>query len=683
MSCLNIKPYFPQFLWKFWLLEGGPAKECSFDTHRVHVYDVYENNLTELRRIPFQPRTIFHDFQNGTLGKVCEVELREAEQAFARLEGDVEHGLTRLVHDVQNIADTAAPGQNIAVPVEPRTLLNFRKFFTFLRYRNSTNYDETLGNLGLPDDYDDAANGMRQMRRRQILRGFRLFLGHKTPSDEPTVNQFRAVHKYCWRLCNADVCLGLGSEGNEFVISDNCYGLLDETFRGDRECPDSFFPITPRLALYMLADSIDRRGEATDQGMVPIECGFESRSDVHLRNASILESYPSMLYFSSLSSVVLSIGSYEEFRLTHQHMDYSRLRQRCRQKHTQESLMKTLAIRGSVLVTDLTDEVVRTGDTAVAHGTFSDVWKGVWTDTLDNTPRVVCIKYLRQVMVKNVRERLLKRLRDEVLAWHRLQHPNIAELYGVIQGATTVGMVSPWCENGSIVHYLQKINPKADRLELLVQIASAMAYLHTYKPVVVHGDLKGGNIVVNDRGQAVVTDFGLSKVTEELSDTLKLDTSSFAGSTRWMAPELVLALVEDDGCPPPISTSSDVYAFAAVCLEVVTDRVPYHHRTNDHSVTVDILKGIRPSRRGCDPLVRLPWLFWAMLDHCWACPPNLRPSMSEMTSFLVGLETSSWIKWQDVLLERYPFLDEDTRRESEDLGGQRPSLVPVKPWRGV
>jgi serine/threonine protein kinase len=61
---------------------------------------------------------------------------------------------------------------------------------------------------------------------------------------------------------------------------------------------------------------------------------------------------------------------------------------------------------------------------------------------------------------------------------------------------------------------------------------------------------------------------------------MHIPTSFFAGSTRWMAPELILGLVEDDfggnddgtgrsgGTPPPITTYSDIYAFGAVGLEV-------------------------------------------------------------------------------------------------------------------
>ena len=68
-----------------------------------------------------------------------------------------------------------------------------------------------------------------------------------------------------------------------------------------------------------------------------------------------------------------------------------------------------------------------------------------------------------------------------------------------------------------------------------------------------------------------ITDFGLSKVLEDLDLPLNgstRGTSFFAGSTRWMAPEIIMALVEDDDAPPPITTASDVYAFASIGLEV-------------------------------------------------------------------------------------------------------------------
>jgi serine/threonine protein kinase len=62
---------------------------------------------------------------------------------------------------------------------------------------------------------------------------------------------------------------------------------------------------------------------------------------------------------------------------------------------------------------------------------------------------------------------LSQRLQDEVLAWYRLQHPNIAQLFGVVQSSNSIAMISPWCTHGNICHYLKEVKPSADRLDLV------------------------------------------------------------------------------------------------------------------------------------------------------------------------------------------------------------------------
>lgn len=60
-----------------------------------------------------------------------------------------------------------------------------------------------------------------------------------------------------------------------------------------------------------------------------------------------------------------------------------------------------------------------------------------------------------------------QRIQDEIVAWHALRHPNIAQLFGIIQSCNTIAMISPWCANGNLLNYLKEVDPLANRLELV------------------------------------------------------------------------------------------------------------------------------------------------------------------------------------------------------------------------
>ncbi|KAF8151656.1 kinase-like domain-containing protein [Crassisporium funariophilum] len=663
----RISNYLPGFLFKFWLskLWSGPILPTC--PPRVHIYDVYENELSETHQPPKGRDSIFKDLDIGSLDSETRKVLDDAEAAFAHLESDAQTALSDLLGRTVWSGETYVGKKSLSF--DRRAVETLRKYFVFLRFRNSAGYRHTVQSLeesyqSQPRDglvYPAFRPLIVQVRLRFVLRRFKEFLNHtssdgisvRSRPEEPaahgaSVDPFQdAMNLYCWRMCEAELCIGVATDDQEFMLSDCCFGTLDEGFDEDPECCDLFFPIFPTLALYILGTNDEHYSSTsayrqTSRSTVWLDIGLESASDVHLRNAMILQTYPNYLYFSSLRTVALSISSYDEFRWIQEHQDYSRLKQRCRQKFLQETVTKTLVVKGSLILTDLTDEVVIMGDSAVAHGSFSDVWKGMWDDPIERRPRVVALKFLRQIMVQNVREKLLKRLQAEVVAWHRLCHKNVSQLFGIVQSPHSIAMVSQWCDNGTICHYLKQ-NPEANRLKLLIQVASGIAYLHTVKPTIIHGDLKGGNILVDETGYAIITDFGLSKVMEEMSESINMGTSFFAGSTRWMAPELILALVEDDGVIPPITTSSDVYAFASVCLEIATGQLPYPNRTNDHSVTVDILRGIKPSR-GSTCLLKLDiqgeTAFWGILEQSWSVEPRLRPTMPHLVAFLEVLDAS-------------------------------------------
>ncbi|KAG6371060.1 hypothetical protein JVT61DRAFT_10597 [Boletus reticuloceps] len=124
--------------------------------------------------------------------------------------------------------------------------------------------------------------------------------------------------------------------------------------------------------------------------------------------------------------------------------------------------MLSRVVKGNVLVANLTDKVCRVGLP----------WRflGRVEGDLDECIRAVsnALKYPHQYqsVADDVREKLLRRLKAEVAAWYRLQHRNICPLYGVIQSVYSIAMVSPWCNNGTFMQYIQREGVRVDQLAL-------------------------------------------------------------------------------------------------------------------------------------------------------------------------------------------------------------------------
>ena len=72
-------------------------------------------------------------------------------------------------------------------------------------------------------------------------------------------------------------------------------------------------------------------------------------------------------------------------------------------------------------------------------------------------------------------------------------------------------VVSPWMDYGDAISYVNKY-PYVNRKRIIHRIAKGIKLLHSYNPPIVHGDIKGANILINPKGNPLLADFGLSKV---------------------------------------------------------------------------------------------------------------------------------------------------------------------------
>lgn len=167
--------------------------------------------------------------------------------------------------------------------------------------------------------------------------------------------------------------------------------------------------------------------------------------------------------------------------------------------------------------------------------------------------------------------------------------------------------------------------------------------VHSFRLPVVHGDLKGvsldhtllgstsdpwsqSNVLVNAQGVAMLTDFGLSSIFEDLVGSASLTGSNSPGfSVRWLAVEL-LAMMEDDSSFIRFTPNTDVYSFGSTMLEILTGKVPYHNRQRDVLVIMDIFQGVR--HRQEDTNISTP--LWKVLENCWSDIPEHRPHSTQL-----------------------------------------------------
>ncbi|KAF8599964.1 hypothetical protein BDV93DRAFT_608906 [Ceratobasidium sp. AG-I] len=166
--------------------------------------------------------------------------------------------------------------------------------------------------------------------------------------------------------------------------------------------------------------------------------------------------------------------------------------------------------------------------TAIDGGGFADIYRVTLRDG-----RILAVKCLRNAQGEY---KQVKRTTRELSIWSQLQHKGIVPLLGLALFRGQLAMVLPWNEKGNVMKYIKQ-QPDLDRYVLCTQVVGAVVYLH--KSDVIHGDLKGVNILVSDDGTLQLADFGLA-IIQNTSIKFSASTNLISGTCRWMAPELLL-----------------------------------------------------------------------------------------------------------------------------------------------
>jgi TolB-like protein/tRNA A-37 threonylcarbamoyl transferase component Bud32 len=161
----------------------------------------------------------------------------------------------------------------------------------------------------------------------------------------------------------------------------------------------------------------------------------------------------------------------------------------------------------------------------------------------------------------------LQRFRREAQAVASLDHPNILPIYEVSESEDGLPFFSmKFAEKGSLQENAASLREEPRKyVQLMAKVARAVEYAHSRG--VLHRDLKPGNILLDERGEPLVTDFGLAKLLDGNNDlTRSLTTFGTAG---FIAPE------QAGDAAVEFTPAGDVYSLGAVLFNVLAGRPPF------------------------------------------------------------------------------------------------------------
>jgi len=264
----------------------------------------------------------------------------------------------------------------------------------------------------------------------------------------------------------------------------------------------------------------------------------------------------------------------------------------------------------------------------LGEGGMATVYKA-YDERLD---REVAIKVIRRdAFPADQIDMLLKRFERESKSLAKLSHPNIVGVldYGEHEGSPY--LVMEYLSGGTLKERLGKPLPWREAIQLVLPIAHALEYVHDRN--IINRDVKPSNVLMTEKGQPMLTDFGLVKIfgDESKENTNLTSSGSGLGTPDYMAPEQWTG---------ETTAQSDLYSLGVVLYEMVTGYRPY---TADTPAGVLLKQATEPLPLPKKYIPDLPQNVESVLLKALAKQPkdryaNMHTFVSEMQNLLAGKE---------------------------------------------
>ncbi|XP_010252249.1 PREDICTED: probable leucine-rich repeat receptor-like protein kinase At5g49770 isoform X2 [Nelumbo nucifera] len=261
---------------------------------------------------------------------------------------------------------------------------------------------------------------------------------------------------------------------------------------------------------------------------------------------------------------------------------------------------------------------------AIGSGGYGKVYRGILS-----SGQLVAIKRAQQGSMQGGVE-----FKTEIELLSRVHHRNLVGLVGFCFQQREQMLVYEYIPNGTLKESLSgKSGVRLDwarRLRVALGSARGLAYLHEHaNPSIIHRDIKSTNILLDDRLNAKVADFGLSKL---MGDTEKDHiTTQVKGTMGYLDPEYYMSQM--------LTEKSDVYSFGVLLLELITAKKPLErgkHIVREVRISIDKTKDLYGLHQLLDPAIGLGTSlkgFEKYVDLAMSCTEETgadRPIMSEV-----------------------------------------------------
>jgi serine/threonine protein kinase len=230
----------------------------------------------------------------------------------------------------------------------------------------------------------------------------------------------------------------------------------------------------------------------------------------------------------------------------------------------------------------------------------------------------------------------IKRFRSEAEAAASLDHPQIVPIYEIGERDGSCYFSMKFVEGGQLDEFVRREPlPIRRAVELIAKLARTVQYAH--ERGILHRDIKPGNILLDQKGEPHLTDFGLARLVETESNITR--TMEVLGTPSYMAPEQAM------GNNAQLTSATDVYGLGAVLYQLLTGHPPFAGGTTYETIRLVL-----------DTEPRQPRLWSPKVDRdlstiCLKCLEK-DPKRRYASALALAEDLEHWLKHEPILARR-------------------------------